>query len=256
MSRLLTFIFSTSGFAIGILGAAVAVWRRPGSPTARRFLIGVALFYAIAATYAVPAAIGSWLAGGYHQFQRDDAPVGTTAVVLLGGGAEHVFTWTSRPLPIPNPVGAVRVVEAARVFRMLGPAWLIVSGGVETSDEPDAATMMMRDALATMGVPPHAMKLESQSRDTHEEAVSIAAMLRELGVQHVVLVTSDIHMWRSIGAFRAQGWNAIPAIAPDPRLALPRLQWWVPTDNGLAFSAEVVHELAGIPYYRARGWMK
>ncbi|PYR02451.1 MAG: hypothetical protein DMG00_28845, partial [Acidobacteria bacterium] len=60
----------------------------------------------------------------------------------------------------------------------------------------------------------------------------------------------------SIAAFRAQGWNAIPAIAPDPRLALPRLTRWYPTEYGLALSAEIVHELAGIPYYRLRGWSK
>src|SRR5438067_846590 len=255
MSRLLTFIFSTSGAVIGLLVEAVAVWRRPASRAARRFLIAVALFYTVAATYAVPAAIGSLLSRGYHPFQPGDAPGGVTAIVLLGSGAERVFRWNAKPWAILDAVGAARVAEAARLYRTINPACLIISGGgLDPFRERGATSLMMRDALVALGVPAEIIELESRSRNTHDESVLIAPMLRELRIEHVVLVTSDVHMRRSIAAFRAQGWNAIPAIAPDPRLALPAVRRWYPTDYGLALSAEVVHELAGMPYYRLRGW--
>ena len=257
MSRFLSFVFSTSGVVVGLLFAAIAVWRRPASRAARRFLIAVALFYTVAATYAVPAAIGSVLARGYHPFQPGDAPGGVTAMVLLGSGAERVFRWDSRPWAILDAVGAARVAETARVFRTINPTWLIVSGGgLDPFRERGATSLMLRDALVALGVPADVIKMESRSRNTRDESVLIAPMLRELRVEHVVLVTSDIHMRRSIAAFRAQGWNAIPAIAPDARLTLPRLERWYPTVYGLALSAEIVHELAGIPYYRLRGWGK
>ncbi|PYQ72495.1 MAG: hypothetical protein DMG01_23985 [Acidobacteria bacterium] len=257
MSRLLTFIFSTSGVVVGLLVAAVAVWRRPASRAARRFLIAVALFYTVAATYAVPAAIGSLLSRGYHPFQPGDAPGGVTAIVLLGSGAERVFRWNAKPWAILDAVGAARVAEAARVYGTINPACLIISGGgLDPFRERGATSLMMREALVGLGVPAEIIELESRSRNTHDESVLIAPMLRELHIEHVVLVTSDVHMRRSIAAFRAQGWNAIPAIAPDPRLALPAVRRWYPTDYGLALSAEVVHELAGMPYYRLRGWAK
>jgi len=257
LSRFFTFIFSTSGVAAGLLIAAVAVWWRPASRAARRFLIAVALFYTIAATYAVPAAIGSLLSRGYHPFQAGDAPSGVTAIVLLGSGAERIFRWNSRPWTILDAIGASRVAEAARVFRTINPAWVVVSGGgLDPYKDAGATSLMMREALVALGVPADVIKLESKSRNTHDESVLIAAMLHQLRVERVVLVTSDVHMRRSIAAFRAQGWDAIPAIAPDPRLTLPALRRWYPTDDGLSLSAEVVHELAGMPYYRLRGWAK
>lgn len=61
-------------------------------------------------------------------------------------------------------------------------------------------------------------------------------------------------MRRSLGAFRAQGWQPSPAVAPDPHVRDPIGVWIVPTDIGLRLSGEVVHELVGIPYYAVRGW--
>jgi uncharacterized SAM-binding protein YcdF (DUF218 family) len=80
-------------------------------------------------------------------------------------------------------------------------------------------------------------------------------MLRTLGANHVVLVTSDIHMRRSLGAFRAQGWRPIPAIASDPRFPKTLREWITPSNHGLAHTQLVVHEIAGLAYYAVRGRM-
>jgi uncharacterized SAM-binding protein YcdF (DUF218 family) len=79
-------------------------------------------------------------------------------------------------------------------------------------------------------------------------------MLRTLGADHVVLVTSDIHMRRSLGAFRSLGLQPIPAIAPDGCFPETLRQWVTPTNHGLEYTRAVVHELLGIAYYAARGW--
>jgi len=86
--------------------------------------------------------------------------------------------------------------------------------------------------------------------------VLIAPMLASLRAQHVVLVTTEMHMRRSLGAFRAAGWNAVPAIAPNPMRPLRRIEWLLPTDRALDLSSDVAHELIGIPYYWARGWWR
>jgi len=59
-------------------------------------------------------------------------------------------------------------------------------------------------------------------RTTHDEAVLVAPMLKRLGVQRTILVTSAIHMPRSLGTFRAAGVDAIPAPALDPGARA----WW------------------------------
>jgi hypothetical protein len=60
-------------------------------------------------------------------------------------------------------------------------------------------------------------------------------------------------MRRSLGAFRAVGVNAVPAIAPDPRLPTRWFRWIAPTDGGLESNGEVMYELLGILYDRLRG---
>ena len=104
-----------------------------------------------------------------------------------------------------------------------------------------------------LGVPRERILLESTSHNTYEEAVLVAPMLASLRIQQVVLVTSDTHMRRSLGAFRTVGVNAAPAIAPYPRLPT-RWFWWVlPSGAGLELSDAVTRELLGIPYYWLRG---
>jgi uncharacterized SAM-binding protein YcdF (DUF218 family) len=69
-----------------------------------------------------------------------------------------------------------------------------------------------------------------------------------------VLVTSDVHMRRSVGAFRAAGLSVIPAPARSPRRPTPWRLDVLPSQAGLDEADSVGHELLGLAYYRLRGW--
>ena len=97
---------------------------------------------------------------------------------------------------------------------------------------------------------------ESSSRNTHDQAVLIAPLLQSLRAEQVVLVTSPVHMRRSLGAFRAVGVDAIAAIAQPPPIDLAWPMWVVPTGIGLTAGAMVAHEVLGLPYYALRGWYR
>ncbi len=255
MSQLVEFAFSAGGVVVALLIAASWLWLRPQSNEARRFLVAAALTYTTASIYALPVLGTRLLALGYHRFSPADVQPGRTAVVVLGGGAETVQGWGEQRLSAPNSIEAARVLETFRVYKLVDPSWIISSGGSPMAlpmAQPDS--IVMRDVLVRIGVPESRILLESASRDTHDEAVRIAPTLRSLNVEHLILVTSEVHMRRSIGAFRAQGWSAVPAIAPDPHLGDPWREWIVPRHNGLLFSGEFVHEILGIGYYWMRGW--
>jgi len=53
--------------------------------------------------------------------------------------------------------------------------------------------------------------LENDSENTAENAFYSAEILREKNIKTIILVTSAMHMPRSVALFEAQGLNVIPA---------------------------------------------
>jgi uncharacterized SAM-binding protein YcdF (DUF218 family) len=256
MNALLAFVFSASGPIVALLVSAIWLQRTPASRGARRLLSATAAFCLVASLQIVPYSVSRLLTFGYHRFRAGDVPPGPTAIVLLGGGDELVAGWADQ-LTITTPTEGARVLEAARVYRMIAPVMIVSSGGRPdslTQVEPSSTTM--RDELVRMGVPANAIVLESVSRNSHENAALVVPILQSRGIQHVVLVTSDTHMRRAIGAMRAVGITPIPALAPDPRLPVDWYWWILPTSDSLEASREVAREILAIPYYFARGWWK
>jgi uncharacterized SAM-binding protein YcdF (DUF218 family) len=253
MNRLLTFVFSPSGLVIALLGGSIWIWRRDSRP-ARRFLLGAAVAYALASIYVVPFGVNRVLTSAFRPLTAADVGPGQTAIVLLGGGDTAVIGRNGQ-VSVMTPIEAARVLEAARVFRLIAPEWIISSGGA-SDDGGKPSSTMMKDELVRLGVPESRILLESTSRDTHDEVLLVLSMIRKLGVTQIILVTSDTHMLRSLGAFRAQGAVCLAATAPAPWLVMSSSDWLLPSDRGLELSLEVMHEIIGIPYYWARGWWR
>jgi uncharacterized SAM-binding protein YcdF (DUF218 family) len=249
------FLFSAGGAVSVMGGAAIWVWRRPASRPARAWLLASALFYGLASSHVVGSALRSGIGDGFVPFERTAVGAGPTAVVILGSGGFTVRGWDGTPLSVLDTWAAGRVLEAARVFALVDPAWVIVSGGLPDRHGRDESTdLMMQRALVELGVPASRIRGGTRSRDTRAEAATIAPILRSLGVAHTVLVTSRVHMRRAVGAFRAQGVRVVAAPAPDRDLRPAGPMRFVPTAAGLSDTAMAAHELAGIAYYAMRGW--
>ena len=223
---------------MAVLGGTLWMRARPHSAHARRFLFLVAIAYAVLTNYGISDGIGRLLVVGINPLAAGDLPPGRKAIVVLGSGSFTARDWANGTYSIVDPVDATRALEAVRVFRLVGAEWVISSGGRPRPDDPNEASgIALRDAMVTLGVPAARLIVETESRNTHDEAVIIAPLLRNLDVEHVVLVTSGTHMRRSLGAFRAQGIHAIPAIARDPYSPISWSDWILPSDLGLRKSA-------------------
>jgi uncharacterized SAM-binding protein YcdF (DUF218 family) len=132
----------------------------------------------------------------------------------------------------------------------------VSSGGPGSGFDLESSAVTMKDALVRLGIPQDRILLEASSRNTHDEAILVAPLVRRLHVDTVVLVTSDIHMRRALAAFRAQGIDAQPAFALDPLNMTARTRSFVPDADALHFTSEVMHEYAGLLEYAARGWVR
>jgi uncharacterized SAM-binding protein YcdF (DUF218 family) len=257
VTELVAFLFSAGGIVCFLTAAALWIAVRPRSTAARRFLLAVALIYLGLSSYVVSHATGRLLVGDFRPFDGLGAADQRVAIVVLGSGSFTARDWDRNRFSIPDRAAASRVLEAFRVFRSTRADWVISSGGLVDPDDPHEMTALtMAEALIRLGIPSHRVLIEDRSRNTHEEAVMVKALLAGLAVDQVVLVTSDLHMRRALGTFRAEGVEAMPAIARPAEPALPAIGRMIPTEVGLAEAAAVWHEIIGLGYYVARGWYR
>jgi uncharacterized SAM-binding protein YcdF (DUF218 family) len=248
------FFFSSGGLIVVLLVTALWLRLRPQSASARRVLLAAAIFYAAISLYGLSYGASRLLVMGFHPLNPSDVPSGRIGIVVLGSGSYTTEDWDRKRFSLVDRPSANRVIETLRLFNAVHAEWIISSGGLVDSEDPEEPNgLTMRDELVRLGVPPSRIVVETKSRNTHDEAVIIAEMLRALPADHVILVTSDVHMRRSLGTFRKQGVDAIPAIAPHVHLDVP---WFVPSDEGLHEAGAVAHEAIGLLYYMLRGWYR
>ena len=167
-----------------------------------------------------------------------------------------VLTSTSIPaeglLPFPTIDEHMfrRLDEAWRLYK-IQPKPIIVSGGHVNPFTPDRGENKIAcDYLIRWGVAQHHVSGESKSRDTFENAMETAKLLKEKGWKRYLLVTSALHMPRSMLAFSANAPEPIPAPG-DFTLGQAKLSPldWAPTTSAARAIASTLHEYVGLANY-------
>jgi len=166
------------------------------------------------------------------------------AIVILGGDGDY----TGQP--------GAEAVGPLTLARLHYGAWLhaktdlpiLVSGGVLEEGETSLAEQMKRTLASDYGIAD--VWVEGQSRNTWENAVDSAAILRAKNVERVFLVTHARDMPRALDAFQQTGLHAIPApMAFDEQKAFgPRSL--APSPKSLLASYYALYEIAGGIEYR------
>jgi len=161
------------------------------------------------------------------------------AIVILGGGIRP-----NAPEYDGDTLGRLtleRVRYGARVARLTGLP-VLVSGGSVLGGALEAT--LMRDALEReFGV---AVRwTEDRSRDTHENAVLSAEMLRAEGIHRVVLVAHAFDMPRAGAEFAAQDVEIIKAPTGIPPRNFGEPLMFVPSLAGLTGSYYALYEMLG-----------
>jgi uncharacterized SAM-binding protein YcdF (DUF218 family) len=257
-SDLLRYLLSVSGAIALMFGIALWLRARPTSRSARQALLAAALAFGVLSIYAAQYVVARLVSAGFKPFTAADAAADRrTAIVVLGSGSMDVEDWSGRTFSVVDPAAATRVLEASRVFTLIDPAIVISSGGIAQPDSirrPTGETM--RDALVILGVPPDRILVETMSRTTRDEALVVAPMLAAQSIGQTILVTSQTHMRRALGTFRAVGIRAIPAVAQELDRHKSLTEWMLPSETGLDLASSNAHETIGLAYYWLRGWWR
>lgn len=168
-------------------------------------------------------------------------------VVLAGGHEAHpdipVTGWLTHH-------SLRRLMEGVRIHRQHPGSKLVLSGAGFYNRPPEAP--IMAEVAAFLGVAPEDMILEAKSVDTADQARRIRPIV---GDRPFVLVTSAVHMRRSLALFRKEGMDPIPAPAGPTRDgdAVITPKWLFPSVDALRDATDAMHEYLGLLWAWLRG---
>jgi uncharacterized SAM-binding protein YcdF (DUF218 family) len=168
------------------------------------------------------------------------------AIVVLGGGL-RLGAQEDPDQTALNRHSLERVNYAARLYRQTNLP-LLVSGGTISPSTVSEAQVMERVLRDNYGVV--VRWAERSSINTRENAQFSAVKLKRDGITRVLLVTTAMHMPRSVMEFEREGMTVVPAAsgfyASGPltwRALLPGLG----AAQGLAYAT---HEWVGLVWYK------
>lgn len=168
---------------------------------------------------------------------------GPEGFIILGGAIDQRQSNTGRG-EISLNGAAERLTEALALARRYPNARVVFSGFSDRlSPTGDSEGQLFARFAPALGLDPARMIIEDKARNTDENAVFTAALVRQHDPARWVLITSAAHMPRAIAAFEAVGWVPQPwpvdyRTPPEQALTLSRGQ--------LAAWSTVFHEWAGL----------
>jgi len=145
------------------------------------------------------------------RFPRADLSEAPPTGLIILGGAENRLVGSARKAPTLNEAGE-RLLEGAILAHRFPIAKVAFSGGdagilFKSDSEAEGAAAL----LTQLDIPRDRLVLESDARDTYENAIYLKKELEANGAlgpdTRWLLITSAYHMPRSIGAFREAGFD-------------------------------------------------
>ncbi|WP_434684626.1 YdcF family protein [Pseudanabaena minima] len=220
-------------------------------------LIGIALVILLLSSNEI---FSKWLVRSleWQYLPSADIPQ-AEAIVILGGG--------TRPRIAPRPWYEVneagdRILYGSWLYKQGKAPLIIVSGGraewLGDGGNPESEDMA---AIAEiLGVPPSAIIQESQSFNTRDNAINTKQILVKRGLNKILLVTSALHMPRSMEIFRKVGVESIAvptdflSVQNENSKGLAAVLDLLPTVDALKNTTNAIKEYIGLLVYQLAGW--
>lgn len=185
------------------------------------------------------------------------------AILVLGGSTEPMLY--PRSTVEVNSAGD-RVLYAADLFNQKKAPFILLSGGRISwlGEQSSSPAEDMKEILLRFGIPSEKLWLQTESRNTQEDALYSLKILKEKNVKHILLVTSAMHMPRSLLLFKNSGIEITPAptdytvtrqgwdelLHPDINSFVINL---IPNASSLSLTTTVLKEYIGMIVYQFDG---
>ena len=257
-----------------------AVWRWlwPASRRVRNvILLGMVLWFGVAATPALVNMGLRKMEGPFLSVPDQLRALHDVDVIIVPASGSPGVNGSKATLGLE---GLQRLLAAIEVWRHSGGE-LVLMGGL-ADEVQDSLSAQMRELAVSMGVPAGQISIVSASRTTWEDlsgAVHVMALrFPDAGLRHdrgadreslrvqgadmsvvrarrpkVVLVTSALHMQRTLSTARRLGIEPVPLRSNYRQISSPSWRAWFP-NNGSVWSARaLLHEFVGMRVYQLLG---
>jgi uncharacterized SAM-binding protein YcdF (DUF218 family) len=259
LSKLLPLFFYPLGLAsVSLIVALVTLWKRPRIAA---IAISLSLILLLVCSNA-------WVAKSLvRSLEWQNIPAAqipnAEAIVVLGGATKSAI-WPRPTVDLSEP--GDRVIYAAQLYRQKKAPIIVLSGGrIDWRGSGSSESADMATILISIGVPAEVIIQEPLSLNTYENAVNVRKILEYRGIKKVLLITSAMHMPRSLKIFQRQGIDVIPAptdflvsqgelqeLTSTPKAAILNL---LPDTNNLNQFTNALKEYIGSFVYGLRGWL-
>ena len=201
--------------------------------------------------------IGRWAAIPLEsRFPRPPGyPERVDGIVVLGGGVDQAVT---RARGVPSFRESMeRFAAIPELARRYPDARVLFTGGRSWAAGEDAYTEaeVSRRFLSAQDLPEHRVLFEDCATSTRQNALFSLPLARPQPGERWLLVTSAMHMPRSVGVFRGAGW---PELEPWPVDYRTTGGLELPSEPVMARRLDELDEAAyewyGLAYYRLLGY--
>ena len=221
------------------------------SSTAVGALLGVARFERLLVV-AAAAAVSLWILVAFtplthwmgEPLVRREPPRKADAVFVLASGVQ--------------PDGDLSTVAMSRLLgglELLGEGW---APRMVLSELPLPWPRYRDDAVELMD----SLRLSNEILvvgpvlDTHDEAVAVSELARELGFERLLVVTSPSHSLRASRALEAAGVEVVSVPSVETTFDYENLGAVTRGDDRVRAFGVFIHEHLGLLYYRYKGWIR
>lgn len=250
ISKIFNFVTDPAALIPVLLGIGTLLlwtrWRRAG----RGMVAATVAFILIVSVFPLGEYLLSILENRFPIARS--LPPQVTGIITLGGAIDRFITTQRGQAALSER--AERMTELVALARRYPKARLVFTGGNAALLRPhvteaEAARLFFR----TMGLDAGRMVFEDRSRNTFENAVFTYDLLAPKAGERWLLITSAMHMPRSVGAFRKAGWKPLP-VPVDFNTEWPyRFRPGLRYTSGIANFSLALHEWIGLLAYRILG---
>ncbi|MGO8697828.1 MAG: YdcF family protein [Limisphaerales bacterium] len=200
---------------------------------------------------------GATIQNGKSLLEDGNGEAGTV-VLVLGGG---YYVSDRDPYGLALRDGGTRILTGLELIRAGKASALVLGGGSPVPGRPAiSAPSLLQHWIVAWGLANKAEVVTNLGNcmNTHDEAVQFQKLEKVYGWRKVLLVTSALHMPRSVAVFKNQGIEVEPVACDFKIYGVPDARFrfsLFPSLNRFQIFGLYLHEKIGWWVYRVRGWV-